>query len=168
MAKLTLRDLYIEELKDLYDAENRLVKALPKLAEAAEFQDLRAGFEEHLQQTKGHVDRLAQIFQGMGEEPKRKKCVAMVGLIDEGDDIMGEDFEPGVKDPALISAAQRVEHYEIAAYGCVKTWAGLLGETKAQMLLDQTLTEEKAADEKLTKLSESKNRQATRSATASQ
>src|SRR5262249_43876022 len=134
---------------------------LPKMAEAAESHDLRAGFEEHLQQTKGHVSRLERIFQSMGEEPKRKKCHAMVGLIDEGDDIIGEDFEPGVKDPALISAAPRVEHYEIAAYGTVRTWAGLMGDTRAEQLLEQTLQEEKQTEEKLTKLSESKNRQAT-------
>lgn len=153
MAKEALRNLYIEELRDLYDAENRLVKALPKLAKAAESKQLRAGFEEHLEQTKGHVDRLRQIFESLDEKPTGKKCAAMVGLIQEGQDILDEDFEDGVKDAALISAAQRVEHYEIAAYGCVKTWAGLLGETEAQSLLERTLNEEKQTDEKLTELS---------------
>ena len=153
MAKEALKNLYIEELQDLYDAENRLVKALPKLAKAAESEELRAGFEEHLEQTKGHVDRLRQIFESLDERPGGKKCAAMIGLIQEGQDILDEDFEDGVKDAALISAAQRVEHYEIAAYGCVKTWAGLLGETEAQSLLEQTLNEEKEADGKLTELS---------------
>jgi ferritin-like metal-binding protein YciE len=160
MAKEALKNLYIEELRDLYDAENRLVKALPKLAKAAESEELRAGFEEHLEQTKGHVDRLRQIFESLDERPGGKKCAAMIGLIQEGQDILDEDFEDGVKDVALISAAQRVEHYEIAAYGCVKTWAGLLGETEAQSLLEQTLNEEKEADGKLTELSSEINLEA--------
>jgi ferritin-like metal-binding protein YciE len=160
MAKEALKNLYIEELRDLYDAENRLVKALPKLAKAAESEELRAGFEEHLEQTKGHVDRLRQIFESLDERPGGKKCAAMIGLIQEGQDILDEDFEDGVKDAALISAAQRVEHYEIAAYGCVKTWAGLLGETEAQSLLEQTLNEEKEADGKLTELSSEINLEA--------
>ena len=157
MEKLALRELYLDELRDLYDAENRLVKALPKLAKEAESQELRAGIEEHLEQTKGHVDRLREIFEAMGEKPGGKRCAAMVGLIDEGDEMMGEDFETGVKDAALISAAQRVEHYEIAAYGCVRTWAGLLGEKEAENLLQHTLDEEKEADEKLTELSQEIN-----------
>jgi ferritin-like metal-binding protein YciE len=160
MAKEALKNLYIEELRDLYDAENRLVKALPRLAKAAESEELRAGFEEHLEQTKGHVDRLRQIFESLDERPSGKKCAAMIGLIQEGQDILDEDFEDGVKDAALISAAQRVEHYEIAAYGCVKTWAGLLGETEAQSLLEQTLNEEKEADGKLTELSSEINLEA--------
>jgi ferritin-like metal-binding protein YciE len=157
MAKLALRELYLDELKDLYDAENRLVKALPKLAKEAESQELRAGIEEHLEQTKGHVDRLREIFEAMGEKPSGKRCAAMVGLIEEGEEMMEEDFETGVKDAALISAAQRVEHYEIAAYGCVRTWAGLLGEKEAENLLQKTLDEEKEADEKLTELSQEIN-----------
>jgi ferritin-like metal-binding protein YciE len=160
MSTLALRDLYLEELKDLYDAEHRLIKALPKMAEAAESAELRQGFESHLEQTKQHALRLEQIFERMGEEPKRKKCAAMVGLIQEGDDLMGEDYEDGVKDAALISAAQRVEHYEMAAYGCVRTWAGLLGESEAKALLEQTLSEEKETDQKLNQLSETINRQA--------
>jgi ferritin-like metal-binding protein YciE len=161
MAKQALKELYIDELRDLYDAENRLVKALPEMAKNAESDELRAGFEEHLEQTKGHVDRLRQIFESLDEKPTGKKCAAMVGLIQEGEELMDEDFEGGVKDAALISAAQRVEHYEIAAYGCLKTWAGLLGETEAQSLLEQTLNEEKATDEKLTELSEEINLEAT-------
>ncbi len=157
MAKLALRELYIDELRDLYDAENRLVKALPKLAKEAESQELRTGIEEHLEQTKGHVDRLREIFDAMGEKPSGKRCAAMVGLIEEGEEMMDEDFEDGVKDAALISAAQRVEHYEIAAYGCVRTWANLLGEREAEALLQQTLDEEKETDQKLTELSQKIN-----------
>jgi ferritin-like metal-binding protein YciE len=160
MSSLTLKALYLDELKDLYDAENRLLRALPKMAEAAESPELRQGFESHLEQTKQHALRLEKIFKRMGEEPKRERCAAMVGLIQEGDDLMGEDYEDGVKDAALISAAQRVEHYEIAAYGCVKTWAGILGDSDAQALLDQTLSEEKETDQKLNQLSETINRQA--------
>lgn len=156
MAKLALRELYIEELRDLYDTENRMIKALPKLAQAAESERLRAGFEEHLQQTKSHVARLEEVFEKMGEEP----VSAAMGAIpddDEMDYVMDEEFEHGVKDAALISAAQRVEHYEIAAYGCVRTWAGLLGDKHAQALLDQTLHEEKEAEEKLMEISQTIN-----------
>ena len=160
MAKQALRELYVDELRDLYDAENRLVKALPKLAKEAQSQELRSGIEEHLKQTRGHVDRLRQIFEAMGERPGGKKCAGMVGLIQEGDEMMDQEFEDGVKDAALISAAQRVEHYEIAAYGCVKTWAGLLGEKEAQDLLERTLNEEKEADQKLTEIAGEINVQA--------
>jgi ferritin-like metal-binding protein YciE len=160
MATLSLKALYLEELQDLYDAEHRLIKALPKMAEAAESAQLKNGFQMHLEQTKVHAARLEQIFELMGEKPERKKCQAMTGLIAEGDELMGEDYEPGVKDAALISAAQRVEHYEMAGYGVVKTWAGLLGDTKAASLLDQTLNEEKETDQKLTDLSQTINQQA--------
>jgi ferritin-like metal-binding protein YciE len=157
MAKISLRELYLDELRDLYDAEHRLVKALPKLAKEAESQELRSGFEKHLEQTKGHVERLQEIFESMGEKASGKRCAAMAGLIQEGDEMMGEDFATGVRDAALISAAQRVEHYEIAAYGCVRTWAVLLRESEAQNLLQQTLNEEKETDEMLTELSEGIN-----------
>jgi len=160
MSTLALRELYLEELKDLYDAENRLIKALPKMVEAAEFPGLRDGFEKHLEQTKQHALRLEQIFERMGEEPTRRKSAAMVGLIKEGQDLMDEDYEDGVKDAALVSAAQRVEHYEMAAYGCVRTWAGLLGDSEAKALLERTLTEEKETDRKLNELSETINQQA--------
>jgi ferritin-like metal-binding protein YciE len=160
MAKLALRELYIEELRDLYDAENRMIKALPKLAEAAESEKLRAGFKEHLQQTKSHVARLEQVFEKMGEE-LGGSTMGAIPDDDEMDYMIDEEFEHGVKDAALISAAQRVEHYEIAAYGCVRTWAGLLGEKHAQALLDQTLNEEKQTQEKLTELSQAINLQAT-------
>jgi ferritin-like metal-binding protein YciE len=157
MAKLILRELYTNELKDLFDAENRLLRAIPKMARRAESDDLRVGFEKHFEQTKGHLERLREILETMGEKATGKKCAAMTGLIREGDEMMKEEFGPGANDAALISVAQRVEHYEIAAYGCVKTWAGLLGETDAQSLLEKTLQEEKETDEKLTKLSEEIN-----------
>ena len=148
-----LKDLYIDELKDIYDAENRLLKALPKMAKAATSGDLRSGFEAHLEQTRGHVERLEEIFKGLGQKAAGKKCNAMVGLIKEGEEVMDEDFEGEVMDAALISAAQRVEHYEIAAYGCVAAWAELLGESEAAALLEKTLGEEKETDQKLTELS---------------
>jgi len=155
-----LMELYVDELKDLYDAETRLVKALPKVAKAASSDKLRTAVEEHLEQTRGHVDRLKEIFANLGEKATGKKCVGMMGILKEGEEIMDEDFEAEVMDAALISAAQRVEHYEIAAYGCVRTWADLLGEREASALLDKTLEEEKETDEKLTQLAEEINVQA--------
>ena len=152
MAQDGLRTLWIDELRDLYDAENRLVKAIPKMAKAASSAKLRAGFEEHLEQTKGHVDRLKEIFDNIGEKAKAKKCAGMMGIIKEGDEILQEDFAGPVMDAAIISAAQRVEHYEIAAYGCVRDWAELLGENEAAQLLEKTLEEEKETDQKLTEL----------------
>src|SRR4051812_44893781 len=118
-----LKQLYIDELKDLHNAESQLVKALPKMAKAASSEELRSGFEEHLEQTKGHVQRLEQIFEMLGESPKGKKCKGMEGLIEEGSEMIEEDFEGAVKDAGLIGAAQRVEHYEIAAYGTAKALA---------------------------------------------
>jgi ferritin-like metal-binding protein YciE len=161
-----LRDLYVEELRDIYDAENQLVKALPEMAKASTSEELRSGFEEHLEQTKEHVRRLEQVFNGLGEKAKGKKCKGMQGLVAEGKEIIEEDeFEDEVKDAALISAAQRVEHYEIAAYGTVRTYAELLGEESAVSLLEKTLQEEKETDEKLTELAESINVQAAGSET---
>jgi ferritin-like metal-binding protein YciE len=148
-----LKHLYVEELKDLYSAENQLVKALPKIAKAATSPDLRAGFEAHLNQTKEHVARLEKIFEGLDESPKGKKCMGMEGLINEGSEMIEENPAPEELDAGLISAAQRVEHYEIAGYGCVRTYAELLGEDAAAALLQQTLDEEKETDEKLTELS---------------
>ena len=150
MEHQALKDLYIDELKDIYNAENQLVKDLPKMAKTANSEELRTGFEEHLEQTRGHVQRLEQIFKELGEKPSGKKCKGMEGLVAEGQEIMGEDFEDDVMDAALISAAQRVEHYEIAAYGTVRTYAELLGEDTAVQLLEQTLEEEKETDQKLT------------------
>jgi ferritin-like metal-binding protein YciE len=148
-----LKHLYIEELKDLYSAENQLLKALPKMAKASTSEDLRAGFEEHLSQTKEHVARLEQILKALGENPAGKKCKGMEGLIKEGAEMIQEDPAAEELDAGLISAAQRVEHYEIAGYGCVSTYAKLLGEDQAVSLLRQTLEEEKETDKKLTQLS---------------
>jgi ferritin-like metal-binding protein YciE len=155
-----LKELYIDELRDLYSAENQLVKALPKMAKAASSDELRQGFEEHLEQTKEHVARLEQIFEALDESPKGKKCMGMEGLIKEGAEAMEEDFEDAVMDSALIGAAQRVEHYEIAAYGTTLEFANLLGETEAASLLEETLHEEKETDEKLTDLAKEINSQA--------
>ena len=152
-----LKHLYVEELKDLYSAETQMVKALPKMIKAATSEDLRAGFEGHLEQTKGHVSRLEEIFKALGESPKGKKCKGMEGLIKEGSEMMEEDFSQDVLDAALIAAAQRVEHYEIAAYGTVAAYADLLGESEHASLLRQTLEEEKDTDRKLTELSEDIN-----------
>ena len=155
-----LKKLYIDELKDLYSAENQLVKALPKLAKAASSKELKAGFAEHLEQTKGHVQRLEQIFEMLDESPKGKKCRGMEGLVEEGSEVMEEDFEDAVLDAALIGAAQRVEHYEIAGYGTVRALAEELGESDHASLLEETLEEEKETDEKLTQLAKQINAQA--------
>jgi len=160
MDKNTLRQLYIEELHDIYDAEKQLIDALPKMAEAASSSQLRSGFEHHLEQTKEHAQRLEEIFAALGEKAKGKKCKAMKGLIAEGGEMIDEDFEGDVKDAGLISAAQRVEHYEIAAYGTVRTYASILGERDAVSLLEKTLTEEKETDEKLTELAQGINAEA--------
>ena len=149
-----LNDLYTEELKDLYSAESQLVVALPKMAKAASSPILKQAFEAHLEETKGHVKRLEQIFETLKGSPKGKKCKAMEGLVEEGAELIKEkaDFEPEVVDAGLIGAAQRVEHYEIAAYGTVRTFAQQLGYQEAARLLQQTLDEEEAADQKLTAL----------------
>ena len=158
MKENALKELYIDELRDIYNAENQLTKALPKMAKAATSDELRAGFEEHLEQTKGHVERLERIFKELGEKPTGKKCKGMEGLVEEGDEMIKEDeLEGEALDAGLISAAQRVEHYEIAAYGCVRTYANLLGEDDAAGLLEQTLKEEKETDQKLTQLAEKIN-----------
>jgi len=149
-----LHDLYVEELKDLYSAEKQLLKAIPKMAKAACSDELRKGFEEHLEQTEGQVARLEEIFEELGVSPRGKKCLAMEGLIAEGKEIMEEDMDENVLDAALIAAAQKVEHYEIAGYGTVCTFAKLLGEDRAAELLQETLDEEKETDVKLTELAE--------------
>jgi ferritin-like metal-binding protein YciE len=155
-----LKELYVDELKDLYSAENQLVKALPKMAKAASSVELRQGFEEHLEQTKVHVQRLETIFQALGESAKGKKCKGMEGLVEEGAEVMEEDFEGSLMDAALIGAAQRVEHYEIAAYGTVCAFAQELGETEQASLLTETLEEEKETDVKLSELAQQINTQA--------
>jgi ferritin-like metal-binding protein YciE len=152
-----LRHLYTEELKDLYSAEGQLVKALPKMAKASTSPELRAGFEKHPKQTQEHVSRLEKIFGNLGERPKGKKCKGMEGLITEGAEMIEEHDKSEMRDAGLISAAQRVEHYEIAGYGCVKTYATLLGDDEAAALLEQTLAEEKETDQKLTQLAEKIN-----------
>ena len=155
MPEQGLKDLYIGELKDLYNAENQLVKALPKMAKAASCGELRQGFEEHLEQTRGHVQRLEKIFESLEENPKGKKCVGMEGLVKEGSEVMEEDFEGALLDAALIGAAQRVEHYEIAGYGCARTFARRLGKQQLADLLQETLDEEANADKILTDIAES-------------
>jgi len=157
MAINSLHELYVQQLRDLYDAENQLVKALPKMAEAANSDELRQGFEEHLEQTKEHVRRLETIFERLGEKPKGEKCKGMEGLVKEGSEVLDQDMQEDVKDAAIIAAAQRVEHYEIAGYGTVRTYANLLGEDEATSLLEKTLDEEKETDDKLTQLAEDIN-----------
>src|ERR1700684_2773725 len=148
MQQSELKELYVDELKDIYSAETQLVKALPKMAKAASSDQLRSGFQEHLEQTKGHVARLEQIFSALGEKPSGKKCKGMEGLIEEGKEMMEEDLDGEALDAGLISAAQRVEHYEIAAYGCVRTYGNILGEKEAMGLLEKTLKEEKETDQR--------------------
>ncbi|PZR73584.1 MAG: ferritin-like domain-containing protein [Chthoniobacterales bacterium] len=155
MAMDSLMELYVDELKDLYNAENQLMKALPKMAKKATAPELRRAFQDHLEQTKGHVDRLEKIFKGLGEKPTGKTCKAMKGLVEEGKEVIDEDGDDSVLDAALIGAAQRVEHYEMAGYGVVRTFASLLGENAAVAILQRTLDEEGAADKKLTGLAES-------------
>jgi ferritin-like metal-binding protein YciE len=153
----SLEDLFLEELKDLYDAEKQLTKALPKMAKAAASEELAAAFEEHLEVTQGQVNRLEQIFESMGESPGRKKCEGMKGLVEEGKEVIQKKADDSVKDAALIAAAQKVEHYEMAGYGCVRTWAQLLGNNEAAELLQESLDEEGEADKKLTEIAQSLN-----------
>jgi len=161
MAKMkSLEDFLVEELKDLYSAEKQLTKALPKMAKAANSDDLRQAFEDHLKETEGQVARLEKISKLAGRSLAGKKCKAMEGLIEEGKEIMEEDCTPEVRDVALIAAAQKVEHYEIASYGCAKTYARLLGYSEVEELLEETQQEESAADEKLSGLSEELNAEA--------
>jgi ferritin-like metal-binding protein YciE len=150
----SLRKLYVEELKDLYSAEKQILQALPKMVKKATHPQLKNAFQEHLQVTEGHVERLDRIFEALGKPARGKKCKAMEGLLEEGKEMMSEDMEDDVMDAALISAAQRVEHYEMAGYGTVRTWAELLGESAAAKLLQQTLDEERDADTSLTQLAE--------------
>jgi ferritin-like metal-binding protein YciE len=151
----SLQDPYLAELQDLYDAENRIIKALPKMADAASSPDLRRAFQEHLEQTRRQSDRLERIFSMLNESPKGKKCKGIEGILDEGKEMMDLDAPPAVCDAALISAAQRVEHYEIAAYGTVRTFARRLGYEDQAQLLNETLQEEGDTDKKLTSLAES-------------
>jgi ferritin-like metal-binding protein YciE len=147
-------DLFVEQLQDLYDAEQRLTKALPKMAAAAHNSALKSAFEEHLRQTENHVRRLEQVFQHLGQSAKTKTCEAMKGLVEEGSEVISGEGDPNVKDAALIAAAQRVEHYEIAGYGSARTFAQRLGKHEAARLLQETLNEEAETDKKLTSLAE--------------
>ena len=150
----SLRELYLEQLQDLYNAEQQLIKALPKMAKAASSQELASAFEEHLEKTRGHAQRIESICEQMGEKAFGKKCKAMEGLVKEGGEVIDEDMTEPLKDAALIAAAQRVEHYEIAGYGCVRAYATKLGDDAAAELLGQTLDEEKEADETLNAIAE--------------
>jgi ferritin-like metal-binding protein YciE len=151
----TMEDLFLEQIEDLYDAERRLVKALPKMAEASTSQTLRQAFQSHLIETEGHVSRLEKVFRILGQDPKSQTCDAMKGLVSEGEDIVSDIDASSLRDAGLIAAANRVEHYEIAAYGSARTFAQTLGLNEAASLLEQTLQEEKKADQKLTDIAES-------------
>ena len=150
----TLEKLYVEELRDIYNAENQLLKALPKMAKGASSPDLKSGFEKHFRQTETHVERLEQVFAELDESPKGKTCHGMKGLIEEGSEILKEEGEESVLDAGIIVAAQKVEHYEMAAYGSVRTFARLLGQEKAAELLQSTLDEESETNESLNQLAE--------------
>ena len=150
----TLHDAFLDELRDAYDAEKQLTKALPKLAKAATSPDLRAAFESHLDETRGHVDRLELVFESLDEKARGKHCDGIAGIIEEGKSVMDEDFDDVTMDACLIAAGQRAEHYEMAAYGTLVAWAKVMGHTEAADLLQETLDEEKAADEKLSSLAE--------------
>lgn len=150
----SLNDLLIEQLQDLYDAEKRLTKALPEMAGAAKNTELKQAFQSHLSETQGHVKRLEQVFELLGQKPKSSTCEAMKGLLKEGEEMISAKGDPDVKDAALIAAAQRVEHYEMAGYGSVRTFAERLGHAEASRILQQTLNEEGEADKKLTQIAE--------------
>ena len=150
----TLHDAFIDELRDAYDAEKQLTKALPKLAKAATSPELRAAFEAHLEETRGQIERLEQVFESLDEKVRGKHCDGIAGIIEEGKSTMEEDFDEVTMDACLIAAGQRAEHYEMAAYGTLVAWARAMSHTEAADLLQETLDEEKAADEKLTSLAE--------------
>jgi ferritin-like metal-binding protein YciE len=168
MPENSLQQLYVEQLKDLYNAETQLLKALPKMARAAKSEALREGFAQHLEQTRGHVQRLEQIFEAMRENPKGRKCAGMQGLVEEGEQVIEENTDSTALDAGLIAAAQRVEHYEIAGYGSVRTFAELLGESAAVDLLEETLNEEKETDERLTEIAKEANFEAMSGAAGSE
>jgi ferritin-like metal-binding protein YciE len=153
----TLNELLIEQLQDLYSAEDQITEALPNMARAASSPELKRTFQEHLRQTEGHIARLEECFEKLDAEAEGRECKGMRGLMEEGEELLDEDAEPEVLDAGLIAAAQRVEHYEIAAYGCARTYAKLLGMPEVERLLQDTLDEEKETDQKLTDLAESIN-----------
>jgi ferritin-like metal-binding protein YciE len=160
----TIEKLFVDELKDLYSAENQITKALPKLAKASSSEELKNAFESHLKETEEQIERLEQIFKILELSPKGKTCAGMKGLLEEGSDVLEQAEEGAIRDAAMISAAQRVEHYEMAGYGSVRTYAELLGKNKIATLLEKTLAEEKSADSKLTKIAKSVNEVALRAA----
>jgi ferritin-like metal-binding protein YciE len=150
----SLEKLFLEELRDIYNAEKQILRALPKMAKAADSVQLKQAFTRHLEQTEGQVRRLERIFRDLGQAVRGKACKGMEGLLEEGKEVLEKEGDPAVIDAALIASAQRVEHYEIAAYGCLRTYAQLLGHTQSEQLLQQTLEEEEATDKKLTELGE--------------
>jgi ferritin-like metal-binding protein YciE len=154
MAEGTFHDAFLDELRDTYDAERQLMKALPRMAKAASSEQLRQAFESHLEETRGQVSRLEEVFGLLEEKPRGKHCDGMAGIIEEGKGVMEEDFDEPTMDACLIAAAQRVEHYEMAAYGTLIAWARAMGHDEAVELLEETLAEEKATDEKLSALAE--------------
>jgi ferritin-like metal-binding protein YciE len=151
---MSLQDLFLDELRDLYDAEKQLIKALPKMAKKTSSQELRAALESHLEETRTHVDRLEQAFELLDEKPRGKHCAGIAGIVEEASEMLGEDVEAGALDAGIIAGGQRAEHYEMAAYGSVMAWAKALGHEEIATLLSDTLNEEKAADAKLTALAE--------------
>ena len=154
MADGTLHDAFLDELRDAYDAEKQLTRALPKLAKAASSPALRTAFEKHLEETRGHVDRLERVFESLDEKVSGKHCDGIAGIIEEGKSVMEGDFDESTMDACLIAGGQRAEHYEMAAYGTLVAWAQAMGHVEAADLLQQTLDEEKAADKKLSQLAE--------------
>ena len=153
----SLKELFVHELKDLYDAEHQLAEALPAMAKAASTSELSTAFKDHLKLTRTHIDRLEQVFQAVDQKPARETCAGMKGLVKEGQKVIEEDMSDTVRDAALIAAAQRVEHYEMAGYGTLRTYAHLLGESDAAMLLQQTLDEEEMTDKHLSQLAHTVN-----------
>jgi ferritin-like metal-binding protein YciE len=161
----SLHDLYLSELSDLYSAEKQILKALPRMIQKTTSPELRQALEDHLAETNGHVTRLEQVFEMHGESPKKTKCKGMEGVLEEGDELVGQDATPAVRDAAIIAAGQRVEHYEMAVYGTVRTYADQLGHSRAAAVLQETLDEESAANEKLTSIATQRvNVEATRTA----
>jgi ferritin-like metal-binding protein YciE len=154
MATQSLHDAFIDELRDTYDAEKQLLKAMPRLAKAASSPDLRAAVEQHIQETRGQVERLTRVFESIGEKPRGKHCDGMAGILEEAKSVLEEDADDATMDALLIASAQRAEHYEMAAYGTLVAWAQAMGHTEAAELLQETLEEEKTTDEKLTTLAE--------------
>jgi ferritin-like metal-binding protein YciE len=164
MSVKTMGELLLDELKDLYSAEKQITKSLPKLAKAATSPELKQAFQSHLQETQGQIERLDRVFEILGKSPKGKMCHGMEGVLEEGSEVLEETEKGAVRDAALISAAQRVEHYEMAGYGCVREYARILGQKEVASLLDETLKEEEAADKKLGTIAKQVNQAATQAA----